>query len=66
MKPIPTPDNTVPALIKIAQRLEQQRTVHGDDAFWVREAATMIHRLSTDLEYARREVASYGLIGGGE
>lgn len=52
MKPIPTADNVVPELMRISHRLEQERIVHSDDAFWVGAGGLVIRNLQHNFQQA--------------
>ena len=50
MKPIPTADNVPPQLISISYKLEQQKFVYSDDAYWVAGAAVVIRNMGHNLQ----------------
>lgn len=55
MKPIPTSENVPTQLISISYRLEQQRIVHSDDAYWVAAGALVIRNLLDERDEVKAE-----------
>ena len=54
MKPLATAKNIVPNIARIALRLERDRIVFTDDAFWVGAAAAEINLLLRERDEVRR------------